>query len=279
VDLRTGTTTVIRAGFATEAALSPDGRWVAFVAGTRLQLRDLATGTTKTLPTAGARVLDPAVARGGRVVAFTAVRGGRARVEAWRRGTSATVVVSRATGRAGAIADRDATDPSISDDGRRVAFASAATNLATAKTDAKPAVFVRDLRRARTQLVSDPTAAYPPRALASYLASARAAGPPAAARARHVKLPTLGADEVAITDNAFFAGTDRPTIRIRAGQSVTWEWASRESHSVAVQSGPERFATAVEHGTRFTHSFERAGTYQLVCSLHAPGMRMTVVVQ
>jgi plastocyanin len=283
VDLRTGRTTVIaapRGGFATGGALSPDGRWVAYTTGrTGLWLRDLASGRTVAVPTGGAHVLDAVVARGARVVAFTSVRGGRSAVQAWTRGSAATTLVSRASGAEGAAADRDAGDPSISDDGQRVAFASAATNLVAGKADGKRAVFVRDVPQARTQLVSNPAAAYPAAALARFVAAAKAAGPRAPARARRIPRPRLRTDEVAITDNTFFAGADRPTLRIRTGQTVTWRWAARESHGLAVQSGPEHFATAARTGARFSHRFEQTGTYQLVCPLHAPGMRMTVVVQ
>lgn len=286
-DLRTGRTTVIRErrdGFATGGALSPDGRWVAYTTGRaggrlRLQLRDLLSGRTTTVPTHGARVLDPVVSRRSRAVAFTALRGSRSQVEVWRRGSRTSGLVSRAPGTAGDAADRGAADPSISDDGRRVAFVSAATNLASDKTDGKRAVFVRDVQRATTQLVSDTAAAYPPAALARFLAKAKAAGAPAPARPNPIPRPPLAANEVAIVDNAFFATTDRPTVRIRAGQAVTWKWAARGSHSLAVESGPERFATRALHGSRLTHRFQRPGTYDLVCSLHAPGMRMTVVVE
>ena len=190
-----------------------------------------------------------------------------------------TTLLSRATGAAGAPADRDANDPSISDDGSRVAFASTATNLSDAKTDDTRGVFVRDLRLASTRLASDPAAAYPPVALAKVVAKLKASGPPAPASLPATPRPRVEPGEVAITDNAFVTGTDRPTLRVRVGEKVTWSWLSHESHSVMVRSGPERFATPARNAGRFTHRFETAGTYDLVCSLHAPGMRMAVVVR
>jgi len=60
---------------------------------------------------------------------------------------------------------------------------------------------------------------------------------------------------------------------------VTWRWTARESHGIAVHSGPQHFTTAARNGARFTHRFEHAGTYEVVCPLHAPGMRMTVMAQ
>ena len=84
---------------------------------------------------------------------------------------------------------------------------------------------------------------------------------------------------VAVLDNAFHRGVDRPVVRLSAGQRVTWRWRSRQSHGVAVRAGPERFAGAIRSGGSFTHRFARAGTYRLECPLHAPGMRMVVVVR
>jgi Tol biopolymer transport system component len=274
-DLTSHETTVVsraRDGFAADPAISPDGRWVAYTANhSRLLLRDLVERRTLRVPTGGALVLDPVLSRGGRTVAYTSMRRQRARVDAWVRATGATRHVS------GTAADGDASDPSISDDGRRVAFSSTATNLAAAKADDTRGVYVRDLRRATPRLVSDPAAAYPPAALAKVVAKLKAAGPPAPAPVV-ARAPKLKRGEIAITDNAFFAGADRPTVHIGVGQPVTWSWQSRQSHSVTVRSGPERFATAARNASRFSHRFEHPGTYNLVCALHAPGMRMTVVV-
>jgi plastocyanin len=46
-----------------------------------------------------------------------------------------------------------------------------------------------------------------------------------------------------------------------------------------VRAGPERFALPARNSDAFSHEFDEPGTYQIVCALHAPGMRMTVVVR
>lgn len=85
---------------------------------------------------------------------------------------------------------------------------------------------------------------------------------------------------VLVTDNAFSrGGHDRPVVRVRRGGVVRWRWASQESHQVTVRSGPARFRSATQAHGSFAHRFTRRGTYRLVCSIHAPGMRMTVVVR
>ena len=68
-----------------------------------------------------------------------------------------TVLVSRADGAAGPAADGLSRNPSISDDGRYVAFESIAKNLAPDDADTSYDVFVRDLVTNTTTLVSRPT--------------------------------------------------------------------------------------------------------------------------
>lgn len=65
-----------------------------------------------------------------------------------------TVLVSRAAGAGGAIGDEESSDPSISADGRFVAFASEAAGLVPGH-GRSAAVYVRDLRSESLRLVSD----------------------------------------------------------------------------------------------------------------------------
>ncbi len=65
-----------------------------------------------------------------------------------------TVLISRASGASGAIANADCEEPAIAADGRHVAFASQATNLVGGDDHQVEDVFVRDLKTDRTTLVS-----------------------------------------------------------------------------------------------------------------------------
>jgi Tol biopolymer transport system component len=162
-DLRGGVTRAVSpadAGFASNPALSRDGRFVAFTATARgahvprLFLADLRTGTTRALTTArDGAVVDPQLSADGRVLAYTAIRGGLSRVMVRRDGGPAEVA-SRSSGAGGTPADGAAGDPALSADGRRLAFASDAPNLAPAKPDRTRGVFVRDLELDTTTLVS-----------------------------------------------------------------------------------------------------------------------------
>lgn len=160
------------AGDAYEPSVSRDGRFVAFTsrAGNLggdghadIYLRDVERGTTRLVTgaikgDAGA----PSLSADGRYVAFT-VRVGRPngtprslRTKIWRHdlATGENLLVSRASGARGVPADGYATDPSISADGLRVTFASTAGNLAEAKPEGIAGVFVRDLQRNTTTLLS-----------------------------------------------------------------------------------------------------------------------------
>ena len=213
--------------------------------------------------------LRPAVSADGRFVAYAAVADGRSTVMLRDLRRRRAVVVSRATGRRGALADDDAVDPSISADGRRVAFASTATNLAAGKPDDRRGVFLRDMRRGTTSLVSAPV---PPPSDAPKPALA----PP------QEDIPAgrpLTARRVAIVDNAFNQGRDRPVARLSAGQRLTWLWRSRQSHQVTIGDGPMRLTSPTKTHGRFSARLTEPGTYTFVCSIHAPGMRMTAIVR
>lgn len=91
--------------------------------------------------------------------------------------------------------------------------------------------------------------------------------------------PASSGPNVYIVDNAFVRDVQRPTVTVRRGETVTWHWRSRQSHSVTTRSGPERFATRTRNRGSFHHRFMRPGVYRIECSLHAPGMKMTVRVR
>jgi plastocyanin len=267
-------------GFSADPAISPDGRYVAFTSEAKnlgaapgragLFIRDLRANRTRRLPTGSARVLDPVASRGARVVAFTAMHGASAQVNAWTRRTGAVSLVSHAA----APANGTSEDASISADGRRIAFVSSATNLDTSHMAGSRAIFVRDRAANTTRAVSDTTAAYPKGAVKPPAANpAPAPVPPPAP----VSAP--GKDDVLVVDNAFVREGDRPTMSIAAGTRLTWEFHSRESHALTVRAGPERFAAPARNSDDYSHRFDAPGTYQIVCALHAPGMRMTVVVR
>jgi Tol biopolymer transport system component len=165
-------------GDSRDAAISADGRFVAFesvasdlVAGDTLGhrdvfVRDRKTGLTERISVSSAAIeadgdsSDPAISANGRWVAFTSaatdlVAGdtlGFDDVFVHDRKTGKTRRVSIGPG--GTEAEGDSSDPAISADGRRVAFASQAANLVAGDTKGFEDVFVRDRVAGTTTRVS-----------------------------------------------------------------------------------------------------------------------------
>jgi Tol biopolymer transport system component len=159
-------------------SISAHGRWVAFVtAGPRrrnaereIAVRDIRAGRTAFASRAGGAggalandgCTDPALSANGRYVAFATKATNLGRAD--RKGiedvflrdlkTDRTVLVSRAAGKRGAAGNGDSSRPSISADGRYVAFESYASNLGPADNGTVPDLFVRDMRSGRVFLAS-----------------------------------------------------------------------------------------------------------------------------
>lgn len=156
-----------------DPAISADGRRVAFVVtsgtGPLVYVRDLAAGRTFLASradgegaAADGRSTDPVLDGDGSRVAFesTATNLGdgdtdvTSDVHLRDLDASRTLLVSRATGAAGAKGNDDSRNADISADGTRVAFISEATNLGDGDTDTKRDVHLRDLAAGTTTLVS-----------------------------------------------------------------------------------------------------------------------------
>jgi Tol biopolymer transport system component len=150
-DLRTGATQRVSDGReAWEPVVARNGAAVAYSSGTSVIVRDLRSGTTATV----ANAFEPALSADGRRVAYTTRGDQDTGVYVYDLDTRATTLVSRATGAAGAPAQGGSGHPSISADGRRVAFTSDAWNLSPDKCNPARGIFVRDLSRDTTTLVS-----------------------------------------------------------------------------------------------------------------------------
>lgn len=152
-----------------DAVLSADAGVVAFAsqAGNlgssgrraRIYARDLRTSVTTALSTdAHGPAGQPAISGDGRFVAWTTrrvTRDGRLLARVWRhdRQTGETELVSRRTGPDGASVGGASTQPALSGDGAKVAF-TATSSITGGKPAGLAGVYVRDLARGTTTLVS-----------------------------------------------------------------------------------------------------------------------------
>jgi amicyanin len=80
---------------------------------------------------------------------------------------------------------------------------------------------------------------------------------------------------VTIDDYAFSPGT----LTLKRGTTVTWINKDDDVHTVKSEEGPQGFKSpALDTGDSFTVTFDKAGTYQYICSIH-PYMQGKIVVQ
>jgi Tol biopolymer transport system component len=163
-----------------EPQITSDGRYVAFTSTApelgggagpgraRIFVRDLRQGKTELASVPGGESLpakafafEPAISGNGRFVAFASVVPGRSGISGrasqvyvrdMQSGT--TALVSRESGGDGASSKGFSSAPSISADGRFVAFTSDAPNLSDRKFDLTRGTFVRDTATGKTALVS-----------------------------------------------------------------------------------------------------------------------------
>lgn len=75
--------------------------------------------------------------------------------------------------------------------------------------------------------------------------------------------------QVSVDDDVFAPAT----VEVAPGTEVTWTWVGNNTHNVTADD----FASDTQDSGTFTHTFDRAGTYEYACTLH-PGMVGTVIV-
>jgi plastocyanin len=128
--------------------------------------------------------------------------------------------------------------------------------------------------------VSGATAARSARLLAGCLAAIALFGTASAASKAAPK-------SARVTVNDFFFA---PTaVTIAKGGAVKWVWSAANSnpHTVHLKSGPKGLEDKGSYSTRtsavsearFRKTFETAGTYKYICTIHPTLMKMTVVVK
>lgn len=65
------------------------------------------------------------------------------------------------------------------------------------------------------------------------------------------------------------------SVSIRKGDTVRWNWSGGPPHNVSGSGFKSRTAARLTYSRRFN----RAGSYRIVCTVHARTMRMTVRVR
>jgi plastocyanin len=102
-----------------------------------------------------------------------------------------------------------------------------------------------------------------------------AAGAATAVAAGALAIPAFAATKtVQVKDNVFAP----KSISVKSGTTVKWVWRGKAPHNVKVTKGPVKFGSKTQVKGSFSKRLTKKGTYNLVCTIHAPGMKMTIKV-
>jgi plastocyanin len=89
-------------------------------------------------------------------------------------------------------------------------------------------------------------------------------------------IPALAATKsVQVKDNKFVASS----LTVSKGTTVKWVWKGKAPHNVTVTKGPAKFKSTTQVKGSFSKKLTKKGTYTILCTIHAPGMKMTVKVR
>ena len=103
-----------------------------------------------------------------------------------------------------------------------------------------------------------------------------AAGAATAVAAGALAIPAFAATKtVQVKDDKFVANR----ITVKRGTTVKWVWSGKAPHNVKVTKGPAKFGSKTLVKGTFSKRLTKKGTYTILCTIHAPGMKMTVTVK
>jgi len=83
---------------------------------------------------------------------------------------------------------------------------------------------------------------------------------------------------VKVGDDYFVRKGSVPTVTVRKGTKVTWRWAGKDMHNIAVTRGPVKFRSSFKSSGTYSKRVTRTGTYTIVCTIHQPDMAMKLRV-
>jgi plastocyanin len=83
---------------------------------------------------------------------------------------------------------------------------------------------------------------------------------------------------VKVADDYFVRKGSVPTVTVKKGTTVTWRWAGKDMHNIAVTKGPAKFRSSFKSSGTYSKRVTRTGTYTIVCTVHQPDMAMKLRV-
>jgi plastocyanin len=95
-----------------------------------------------------------------------------------------------------------------------------------------------------------------------------------------VAAPALSKRKSVEVDDNYFVREGAPrTVSVKRNDTVVWRWEGSNPHDVTVKRGPVKFNSKIKTSGSYSKRLTRRGTYKIICTLHAPAMRMTLEVE
>jgi plastocyanin len=85
-------------------------------------------------------------------------------------------------------------------------------------------------------------------------------------------IPALAATKsVKVGDNFYVKDGGVPTVTVKKGDTVKWNFTGNAPHNVTVKSGPTKFHSKTMSSGSFSKKFTKKGLYTLYCTIHGAG--------
>ena len=90
-------------------------------------------------------------------------------------------------------------------------------------------------------------------------------------------VPSLGAGTttVAVKDVKFVP----KTLTVKKGRTIKFVWRGVAPHNVVVTKGPQKFRASTRKKGSYKVTLKKAGVYRILCTIHAPDMKMKITVK
>jgi plastocyanin len=73
---------------------------------------------------------------------------------------------------------------------------------------------------------------------------------------------------IKVGDNYFVRSSGVPTVTVKKGTTVKWNFAGDSPHNVTVSKGPVKFKSKTMSSGTYSKKLTKAGTYKIFCSIH-----------
>jgi plastocyanin len=101
-------------------------------------------------------------------------------------------------------------------------------------------------------------------------------------------IPALAKTRQVNVGDDYFRSRKTHNLTVTKGTKVNWHWVGSNLHDVTFTSGPRicrkrgravRCASTTKRKGNYALTFNKTGTYRIICTVHAPDMRMTLKVK